>query len=234
MRIKLSAPPIRHDLPAPMAETKFWRLLAEAKLIGPVESGLKICLGRRDPVVIAAFAARWQTLLSQLFNWRLWDVAYVMCGGCSNDSFEYFRSWIISQGESTANAAREDPVHWAMRLGQAPVPVDRYHFNAELPPPTSDSTCTRRGPGLPWPVPGPTSMQPRPAPKPSKPRSSIPTRNSPAPGIRPVPSRARDQRQSRMFAFGMWLGSIQGAAGSPAGVEAAVLTWSRAIQSGPA
>jgi hypothetical protein len=130
--VRLTSPDVMHELPQPMDEPRFWNLLAEAKLIGPAESGLRTCLDRRDPQDVAAFVARWQSLLTEMCAWRLWEVAYVVRGGCSDDSFEYFRSWIISHGESVANAAREDPVRWAMTLGRSLVPLNRFDFDAEL------------------------------------------------------------------------------------------------------
>ena len=39
----------------------------------------------------------------------LWGVAYQMGGGCSNDSFEDFRGWLISMGREAFEAAVRDP-----------------------------------------------------------------------------------------------------------------------------
>jgi hypothetical protein len=42
------------------------------------------------------------------YRWALWGAAYVIGGGCSDDSFDYFRGWLISRGEKVFNAALTD------------------------------------------------------------------------------------------------------------------------------
>jgi hypothetical protein len=42
-------------------------------------------------------------------NEGLWAVAYDIGGGCSNDAFEDFRSWLISMGQEVFEAALRDP-----------------------------------------------------------------------------------------------------------------------------
>ncbi len=43
------------------------------------------------------------------YRWDLWGVAYLLCGGCSDDSFDYFTAWIIGKGESFYNEALANP-----------------------------------------------------------------------------------------------------------------------------
>ena len=31
----------------------------------------------------------------------LWDAAYLINGGCSDDGFDYFRGWLVDQGRET-------------------------------------------------------------------------------------------------------------------------------------
>ena len=47
--------------------------------------------------------------LDQLYTWDLWAVAYIVQGGCSDDGFEYFRGWVISQGRRAHALAMSDP-----------------------------------------------------------------------------------------------------------------------------
>ena len=44
-----------------------------------------------------------------LYSWRLWAAAYVINGGCSDDGFIDFRSWLISRGRAVTEAAFRDP-----------------------------------------------------------------------------------------------------------------------------
>ncbi|HEV2088418.1 MAG TPA: DUF4240 domain-containing protein [Cryptosporangiaceae bacterium] len=54
-----------------------------------------------------------QIVLNQLrresYRWDLWDAAYVINGGCSDDSFEDFRDWLLAQGRTVWEKALSDP-----------------------------------------------------------------------------------------------------------------------------
>ncbi len=39
----------------------------------------------------------------------LWAAAYIINGGCSDDGFEYFRAWLIAQGQRIFEDAIRDP-----------------------------------------------------------------------------------------------------------------------------
>jgi len=39
-------------------------------------------------------------LMAKSYSFRLWEPAYSLNGGCSDDAFEYFRSWLIAQGKN--------------------------------------------------------------------------------------------------------------------------------------
>lgn len=43
------------------------------------------------------------------YRWDLWGAAYVINGGCSDDGFIDFRSWLIAQGKVVYDAALADP-----------------------------------------------------------------------------------------------------------------------------
>lgn len=40
---------------------------------------------------------------------KLWAAAYVINGGCSDDGFDYFKGWLIAQGEDVFLSALRDP-----------------------------------------------------------------------------------------------------------------------------
>jgi hypothetical protein len=52
-------------------------------------------LGRDET---ADFVRLFDDTLDELYTWDVWAVAYIVQGGCSDDGFEYFRGWVISQG----------------------------------------------------------------------------------------------------------------------------------------
>lgn len=48
-------------------------------------------------------------LLKDSYTSRLWAAAYIIMGGCSDDTFDYFRGWLLYQGKETYEACIEDP-----------------------------------------------------------------------------------------------------------------------------
>jgi len=48
-------------------------------------------------------------VMTRLYSWRLWAAAYVINGGCGDDAFIDFRSWLISCGRAVAEAALAEP-----------------------------------------------------------------------------------------------------------------------------
>lgn len=55
------------------------------------------------------FIHLFQAMMARLYSWRLWAAAYVINGGCGDDSFIDFRHWLISSGRAIAEAALADP-----------------------------------------------------------------------------------------------------------------------------
>lgn len=46
---------------------------------------------------IIEFDRTFAFLMAKSYNFQLWEPAYALNGGCSDDAFEYFRSWLIGQ-----------------------------------------------------------------------------------------------------------------------------------------
>ena len=66
-------------------------------------------LGRLKPAEIIEFDKHFTKCLDDSYRWDLWAVAYIIHGGCSDDSFDYFRCWLIGQGRAYYEAAMETP-----------------------------------------------------------------------------------------------------------------------------
>ena len=56
-----------------------------------------------------AFGSRFDYLQALSYTSELWCAAYVACGGCSDDSFDYFRAWLTGRGKVTFYNALENP-----------------------------------------------------------------------------------------------------------------------------
>lgn len=49
---------------------------------------------------IIQFDRTFSFLMAKSYSFRLWEPAYALNGGCSDDAYEYFRSWLIAQGKN--------------------------------------------------------------------------------------------------------------------------------------
>ena len=74
-----------------------------------VAAGMVDLLAEREPAQIVAFAQPLWDLLSISYRNDLWAAAYVMCGGASDDGFDYFRGWLIAQGREVFERSLADP-----------------------------------------------------------------------------------------------------------------------------
>ncbi len=98
-----------------MDEDRYWQLIADS---------LRNTNGEQDeqaayltsalyldftPADILGFRLRTDKLLFDTYNSDMWCAGYIMNGGCSDDSFEYFRLWIISRGREVYENARANP-----------------------------------------------------------------------------------------------------------------------------
>jgi hypothetical protein len=66
-------------------------------------------LSKLKKAEIVAFKNHFNKCLDDAYRWDLWAVAYIIHGGCSDDSFEYFRCWLIGQGRQYFEAALASP-----------------------------------------------------------------------------------------------------------------------------
>jgi hypothetical protein len=70
---------------------------------------LKTELAKLGDDDVFAFGAAFHLELIRLNRWPVWDVGYVAAGGMSDDSFHYFRSWLIGKGSAAVEQAVSDP-----------------------------------------------------------------------------------------------------------------------------
>jgi hypothetical protein len=92
----------------------FWQLIAEAKAASggakdDRAEALRRLLSLQEPREIVEFQRIYDTMMARAYTWDLWAAAYLLCGGCSDDGFEYFRDWLISMGHAAFETALRDP-----------------------------------------------------------------------------------------------------------------------------
>ncbi|MEM7281915.1 MAG: DUF4240 domain-containing protein [Pseudomonadota bacterium] len=96
-----------------MNEDRFWSLVESAKSAAKSThdrpNELLPLLEDLSPAELEQFDAIYMKQLNRSYTWSLWGAAYVMNGGCSDDCFDYFRDWLISEGRQTFDAALAEP-----------------------------------------------------------------------------------------------------------------------------
>lgn len=96
----------------PISDERFWALIQEARDGGPASArpaALKKVLQQLSDVEVSVFGHLFYEKLSELNLWRLWAAGYIIAGGMGDDSFHYFRSWIIGKGKTLYNLAKSNP-----------------------------------------------------------------------------------------------------------------------------
>ncbi|RKD87831.1 uncharacterized protein DUF4240 [Mangrovibacterium diazotrophicum] len=94
-------------------EDLFWKIidksLQETNNQDSQEQYLIKEIGKLTPKELIGFRLQTDKLLYETYNSEMWCAGYIMNGGCSDDSFEYFRNWVISRGRDTYYKAKENP-----------------------------------------------------------------------------------------------------------------------------
>lgn len=103
----------------------FWTLIEQARQDAPSPDALPALLTQRLAAQDADALLRWcgyfQIYHALSYKSRLWAAAYIITDGCSDDGFDYFRGWLIGQGQACFLAALRDPDSLAAHpLGATP------------------------------------------------------------------------------------------------------------------
>ena len=73
------------------------------------EALLELLQEELDPDEILLFDKFVHERLRDAYRWDLWEVAYIMNGGCSDDGFDYFCGWLVGKGREHYEAALAKP-----------------------------------------------------------------------------------------------------------------------------
>src|SRR5262245_58901224 len=96
-----------------MAAQAFWDLVdthVKRRRDGSIDvKRLKDVLVKMAPAKILAFDQRMITYYFKSYTWPLWGAAWLIHDGAPDDTFDYFRSWLIGQGREVFTAALKDP-----------------------------------------------------------------------------------------------------------------------------
>ncbi|MGW1060034.1 DUF4240 domain-containing protein [Micromonospora rubida] len=97
-----------------MRTDDFWQLIDAARAggggaAGPVAARAVALLAERDAADIVGYAQHQRRVMAASYRADLWGAAYLINGGASDDGFEYFRGWLITQGREVFARAVADP-----------------------------------------------------------------------------------------------------------------------------
>jgi hypothetical protein len=97
-----------------MTDAEFWLLIDTSRERAKGSSRrqeviLREMLRKLAADDIAEFNVRYDNLIRKAYHWDLWGAAYIIGGGCSDDGFWDFRSWLVSRGQTIYEAALRNP-----------------------------------------------------------------------------------------------------------------------------
>lgn len=110
---------------------EFWELIEGSKEFDQDE-WLTEQLAQRGLEEVLDFEFLFQELMNASYQSRLWGAAFVLMGGCSDDSFDYFRGWLIGQGEKIFNKVMENQEYLAEYINENNLDAEGMPQNEEL------------------------------------------------------------------------------------------------------
>lgn len=96
-----------------MNQEQFWQLISDMNTKDETSEWLVAQLAVKSADEIVDYEMHLQTALQQSYTSSLWAAAYIILGGCSDDSFDYFRGWLIACGKETFESALQNPENLA-------------------------------------------------------------------------------------------------------------------------
>lgn len=96
-----------------MLEDQFWQIVnssrAKASDCATQTMELQRLLAELPASEILGFDHTFRQKVIEAYRWDLWGIAYLIRGGCSDDSFEYFCYWLIGQGSEAYRKVLANP-----------------------------------------------------------------------------------------------------------------------------
>ena len=128
-----------------MTIDEFWTTLSGLDPENSVDE-LSTRLEKLAASEIAEFGAHFASVHRQAYDWLLWGAAYLIEGGCSDDSFMDFRYGLISRGRDFFETSLKDPDSLADRLSE-----DDFIPNEEFGYVASQAYEKKTGQEIPYP-----------------------------------------------------------------------------------
>ncbi|CAN3980285.1 DUF4240 domain-containing protein [Kitasatospora purpeofusca] len=97
-----------------MDETDFWQIIDDTREDAegdPDEQADRLVerLVELTPDDVIDFARLFEARFQRAYRHDLWGAAYLLLGGASEDSFDFFRCWLIGQGRDVFEGGLHEP-----------------------------------------------------------------------------------------------------------------------------
>jgi hypothetical protein len=120
-----------------MDVTTFWHMIEAAKQASTGDPDQQVtrlteALTQISEADIIAFDTLFDHYLRVSYTNDLWAAAYILNGGCSDDCFDYFRAWLIAQGEEVFQNALRDPESLADVAEPEDIELERMLYAAHV------------------------------------------------------------------------------------------------------
>jgi Protein of unknown function (DUF4240) len=97
-----------------MDRAEFWAMVEAARPPGGGDCAqhaarLMAALAELPAAEILTYQHIQDQLMAESCRWDLWGAAYLLNFGCSDDGFDYFRGWLLTQGRAIWEDALQDP-----------------------------------------------------------------------------------------------------------------------------
>ncbi len=104
-----------------MQSEQFWGLIDQSRRGATDDCDAQVAslvpmLAALTPEEIIDFDSHLAERRIEAYRWDLWGIASIVNGGCSDDGFEYFRCWLIAQGQEFYEAVLASPERVADRV----------------------------------------------------------------------------------------------------------------------
>lgn len=119
---------VRKDVSTLITEDRFWDIIERS------EKGDKLVDVLSELTVDEIFGYRfwWEHFVRISYTEELWAIAYVIMNGCSDDSFDYFRFWLLARGRTVFVDVMKNPDSLCDEFDFIMNPEERYLPEKEL------------------------------------------------------------------------------------------------------
>ncbi len=147
-----------------MDENEFWAVIDRSRAGNETdtvaqEEALELLLRGRSRYDLRRFESIYRALLARAYRWDVWGAGYVLNGGMGDESFDYFRDWLIGRGRAVFEQVLADPDSLAGVPGAEPGAIEAeglryamyeaYHVTYDEELPRSEAGPTAPG-GRAW------------------------------------------------------------------------------------